>query len=101
MAPLVGKDITERVFMPRFAELCTDAHFHVRKVCAANFGDMCSVVGMENTEEYLVSLLQYSEILMKEYVHWNFIGSRVSYKIVFTGVNKVLFCSYALIFFSN
>ena len=55
MAPLVGKDITERMFMPRFAELCTDAHFHVRKVCAANFGDLCSVVGQDNTEEYLVS----------------------------------------------
>lgn len=55
MAPLVGKDITERVFMLRFAELCTDALFHVRKVCAANFGDMCTVVGQENTEKYLVS----------------------------------------------
>ena len=59
MAPLVGKDITERVFMPRFAELCTDAHFHVRKVCAANFGDLCSVVGMQNTEEYLVSTFSH------------------------------------------
>lgn len=58
MAPLVGKDITERVFMPRFAELCTDAHFHVRKVCAANFGDLCTVVGQENTEEYLVRFLK-------------------------------------------
>ena len=54
MAPLVGKDITRRVFMMRFAELCTDALFHVRKVCAANFGDMCTVVGQENTEEFLV-----------------------------------------------
>ncbi len=55
LAPLVGRDLTERCLMPRFAELCTDAHFHVRKVCAANFGDLCAVVGTENTEVYLVS----------------------------------------------
>ena len=55
MAPLVGKDITERIFLPRFAEICTDALFHVRKVCAANFGDMCAVVGQDNTEKHLVS----------------------------------------------
>lgn len=32
MAPLVGKDVTERMFLPRFAEMCTDPLFHVRKV---------------------------------------------------------------------
>ena len=32
MAPLVGKEITERIFMPRFAEMCTDPLFQVRKV---------------------------------------------------------------------
>ncbi|MFT7816066.1 serine/threonine-protein phosphatase 4 regulatory subunit 1 isoform X2 [Arapaima gigas] len=55
MAPMVGKDITERLFLPRFCEMCCDCRmFHVRKVCAANFGDMCSVVGGEATEELLL-----------------------------------------------
>lgn len=55
MAPLVGKDLTERMFLERFSSMCTDALFHVRKVCAGNFGDMCTVVGQENTESILVS----------------------------------------------
>uniref|UniRef100_A0A8B9JCT7 Serine/threonine-protein phosphatase 4 regulatory subunit 1 n=1 Tax=Astyanax mexicanus TaxID=7994 RepID=A0A8B9JCT7_ASTMX len=55
MAPMVGKDITERLFLPRFCEMCCDCRmFHVRKVCAANFGDICSVVGSEATEELLL-----------------------------------------------
>ncbi len=55
MAPLVGREISVKVFMPRYAEMCTDALFHVRKMCATNFGDMCAVVGQENVEEHLVS----------------------------------------------
>ncbi|KAJ8010607.1 hypothetical protein DPEC_G00076820 [Dallia pectoralis] len=55
MAPMVGKDITERLFLPRFCEMCCDCRmFHVRKVCAANFGEICSVVGGEATEELLL-----------------------------------------------
>uniref|UniRef100_A0A2K6NWU2 Serine/threonine-protein phosphatase 4 regulatory subunit 1 n=1 Tax=Rhinopithecus roxellana TaxID=61622 RepID=A0A2K6NWU2_RHIRO len=55
MAPMVGKDITERLILPRFCEMCCDCRmFHVRKVCAANFGDICSVVGQQATEEMLV-----------------------------------------------
>ncbi|EPY79327.1 serine/threonine-protein phosphatase 4 regulatory subunit 1 [Camelus ferus] len=54
MAPMVGKDITERLILPRFCEMCCDCRmFHVRKVCAANFGDICSVVGQQATEEML------------------------------------------------
>ncbi|XP_055994113.1 serine/threonine-protein phosphatase 4 regulatory subunit 1 isoform X1 [Sorex fumeus] len=55
MAPMVGKDITERRLLPRFCEMCCDCRmFHVRKVCAANFGDICSVVGQPATEEMLL-----------------------------------------------
>ncbi|OCT74606.1 hypothetical protein XELAEV_18033591mg [Xenopus laevis] len=55
MAPMVGKDITERLILPRFCEMCCDCRmFHVRKVCAANFGDICSVVGQEATEKMLL-----------------------------------------------
>lgn len=55
MALMVGKDITERLILPRFCEMCCDCRmFHVRKVCAANFGDICSVVGQEATEKMLL-----------------------------------------------
>ncbi|KAK3551063.1 hypothetical protein QTP70_011489 [Hemibagrus guttatus] len=38
MAPMVGKDITERLFLPRFCEMCCDCRmFHVRKVRQAAF----------------------------------------------------------------
>ena len=55
MAPLIGKDMSEAIFLERFAALCVDPLFHVRKVCAANFGDFSNVVGAESTEETLVS----------------------------------------------
>lgn len=55
MALMVGKDITERLILPRFCEMCCDCRmFHVRKVCAANFGDICSVVGQDATEKMLL-----------------------------------------------
>ncbi|CAH1779325.1 unnamed protein product [Owenia fusiformis] len=54
MAPLVGCDVTTRLFLPRFSHMCGDALFHVRKVCAANFGDMCTVVGSESTQDILL-----------------------------------------------
>ncbi|XP_071517128.1 serine/threonine-protein phosphatase 4 regulatory subunit 1-like isoform X2 [Panulirus ornatus] len=55
MAPLIGREMTERLFLERFTRLCSDALFQVRKVCASNFGDFCSVVGTQPTEEILVS----------------------------------------------
>ncbi|XP_051879273.1 serine/threonine-protein phosphatase 4 regulatory subunit 1 isoform X1 [Pristis pectinata] len=55
MAPMVGKAITERYILHRFCEMCCDCRmFHVRKVCAANIGDISSVVGREATEELLL-----------------------------------------------
>ena len=55
MAPLIGKDMSEAIFLERFAALCVDPLFHVRKVCAANFGDFSNVVGSDSTEQILVS----------------------------------------------
>ncbi|KAG0719281.1 Serine/threonine-protein phosphatase 4 regulatory subunit 1 [Chionoecetes opilio] len=55
MAPLIGREMTERLFLQRFTSLCSDALFQVRKVCASNFGDFCSVVGSKPTEDILVS----------------------------------------------
>ncbi|XP_022104336.1 serine/threonine-protein phosphatase 4 regulatory subunit 1-like isoform X2 [Acanthaster planci] len=54
VAPLAGKDITLNQFLPQFTELCSDSMFHIRKVCAANFGDICNVVGEEATEDLLL-----------------------------------------------
>ena len=35
--------------------MCCDCRmFHIQKVCAANFGDICSVVGQKATEEMLL-----------------------------------------------
>ncbi|KAJ8922296.1 hypothetical protein NQ315_004236 [Exocentrus adspersus] len=44
LAPLLGRDITERVFLKRFTELCTSHMFYIRKVCAAHIGEFCTVV---------------------------------------------------------
>lgn len=54
VAPLAGREITERFFLPHFTVLCKDSHFHLRKVCAANIGDICNVVGQESTESELL-----------------------------------------------
>lgn len=54
MAPMIGREMSERLFLDRFAALCTDPLFHVRKVCAANFGDFSGVVGPESTEKILL-----------------------------------------------
>ena len=32
VAPLVGKEMTWRLFLPQFTELCSDGLFHIRKV---------------------------------------------------------------------
>ncbi|XP_038070184.1 serine/threonine-protein phosphatase 4 regulatory subunit 1-like isoform X2 [Patiria miniata] len=54
VAPLIGKEITLNLVLPQFTELCSDSMFHIRKVCAANFGDICNVVGEEATEDLLL-----------------------------------------------
>ena len=57
MAPLIGKEMSEEIFLDRFAALCLDPLFHVRKVCAANFGDFSTVVGAYATENVLVRII--------------------------------------------
>uniref|UniRef100_A0A6J0TXS2 Serine/threonine-protein phosphatase 4 regulatory subunit 1-like isoform X4 n=1 Tax=Pogona vitticeps TaxID=103695 RepID=A0A6J0TXS2_9SAUR len=55
MASMVNKSTVERLLLPRFCELCGDGKlFQVRKVCAANFGDICNAVGQEATEKSLI-----------------------------------------------
>ncbi|XP_017707554.1 PREDICTED: serine/threonine-protein phosphatase 4 regulatory subunit 1-like isoform X4 [Rhinopithecus bieti] len=55
MASMLSKSTVEHLLLPRFCELCGDGTlFQVRKVCAANFGDICHAVGQEATEKFLV-----------------------------------------------
>jgi len=56
LTPLVGADIAERIFLSRFGDLCADPLFHVRKVCASNFGDMSTTMSQEVTENILLPL---------------------------------------------
>merc|ERR1712088_774312 len=51
--------MSERLFLQRFATLSADPLFHVRKVCAANFGDFSGVVGSEATEQVLLPKFFY------------------------------------------
>jgi len=59
MAPLIGREMSQRLFLQRFATLCVDPLFHVRKVCAANFGDFSGVVGSDPTEQTLLPKFFY------------------------------------------
>ncbi|CAI9715732.1 serine/threonine-protein phosphatase 4 regulatory subunit 1-like isoform X2 [Octopus vulgaris] len=54
MAPLLGREMTERLFLARFTQMCSDPLFHVRRICASNFGEICTVVGGESTEQNLL-----------------------------------------------
>ncbi|KAK3929056.1 Serine/threonine-protein phosphatase 4 regulatory subunit 1 [Frankliniella fusca] len=54
MAPFLGREATERLFLTRFCELCRNSDISVRKMCAAYFGEFCAVVGQPTTEETLL-----------------------------------------------
>lgn len=54
MVPLLGRDITERVFLDRFIELCKNETFCVRKICALNIGNFCVVSGKSTFDTVLV-----------------------------------------------
>ena len=59
MAPLLGKEMTERLFLIRFCEMCTDPLFHVRKVsCVINkmlFGPQQNVIHNEERRQRMSS----------------------------------------------
>ncbi|XP_012254171.2 serine/threonine-protein phosphatase 4 regulatory subunit 1-like isoform X2 [Athalia rosae] len=54
MAPLIGRELTERLFLGRFVDLCVDETFYVRKVCAANFADFCAAASRTSVENILL-----------------------------------------------
>lgn len=64
MAPLLGSEITEQMFVPRFTALCSHNLVPIRKTCASNFGDFCAVVSRHVTETQLVSLVFFNLFLI-------------------------------------
>lgn len=54
MAPFLGREATEKLFLARFCDLCHDRDMQVRKMCASYFGEFCAVVGQPTTEEILL-----------------------------------------------
>jgi len=54
ISPLVSRDVVEKLFLPKFCELCSESMFHIRKVCATSIGEMCRVVGPQLSEEFLL-----------------------------------------------
>lgn len=61
LAQHVGRDVMERIFLKRFTELCTSHMLCVRKICAGNFGEFCSVIGKEALENTLVGIINIFE----------------------------------------
>ncbi|CAG2167895.1 unnamed protein product [Oppiella nova] len=55
MVRFLGKESTEKILLQTFTRLCLDVSFHVRRVCASNFGEFCTVVGQYLTETVLLS----------------------------------------------
>lgn len=55
LVTMLTKDTVEHLLLLRFCDLCSDTRlFQIRKVCAANFGEFCSIVGQEATEKLLM-----------------------------------------------
>ncbi|XP_076679485.1 serine/threonine-protein phosphatase 4 regulatory subunit 1 isoform X3 [Andrena cerasifolii] len=45
MAPLIGKKLTEKIFLDRYIALCENDEFYVRKICVSHFAELCTAVG--------------------------------------------------------
>lgn len=60
LAPLIGKKLTERVFLDRYIDMCEDDDTTVRRICATHFGEMCAAVSRKALFRKLVSLSDIS-----------------------------------------
>ncbi|XP_011880997.1 PREDICTED: serine/threonine-protein phosphatase 4 regulatory subunit 1-like isoform X1 [Vollenhovia emeryi] len=54
LAPLIGSELTEKVFLARYLDLCEDIDMMVRRICATHFGEMCTAVGKEKLFSKLI-----------------------------------------------
>ncbi|KYN13323.1 Serine/threonine-protein phosphatase 4 regulatory subunit 1 [Trachymyrmex cornetzi] len=56
LAPLIGSELTEKIFLPRYLDLCEDNDMMVRRICATHFGEMCIAVGKEKLYSKLIPM---------------------------------------------
>ncbi|XP_011639944.1 serine/threonine-protein phosphatase 4 regulatory subunit 1-like isoform X2 [Pogonomyrmex barbatus] len=54
LAPLIGSELTEKVFLTRYLDLCEDNDMMVRRICATHFGEMCTAVGKKKLYSKLI-----------------------------------------------
>ncbi|KAM0734403.1 Serine/threonine-protein phosphatase 4 regulatory subunit 1 [Formica fusca] len=54
LAPLIGSELTEKVFLRQYLDLCENNDMMVRRTCATHFGDMCVAVGKEKLYSKLI-----------------------------------------------
>ncbi|XP_028044967.1 serine/threonine-protein phosphatase 4 regulatory subunit 1 isoform X2 [Monomorium pharaonis] len=54
LAPLIGSELTEKVFLKRYLDLCEDNDMMVRRICATHFAEMCTAVGKEKLYNKLI-----------------------------------------------
>ncbi|XP_076622614.1 serine/threonine-protein phosphatase 4 regulatory subunit 1 isoform X2 [Colletes latitarsis] len=45
MAPLIGKELTEKIFLDKYITLCRDKELYVRRICVTHFGTFFASVG--------------------------------------------------------
>lgn len=64
LAPIIGKEKTGEFFLDKFLELCTSEHYEVRKMCAIYCPHLCKVMGIEISEQYLVSCIWIDSMVM-------------------------------------
>lgn len=56
MAPLIGKELTEKIFLDRYIELCEHEEFYVKKISISHFGELCAAVGRKALFRKLVHI---------------------------------------------
>lgn len=65
LAPLIGKELTERVFLDRFIDMCEDDDTMVRRICATHFGEMCTSVSKQALLRLVSSICKYKNVELK------------------------------------
>ncbi|XP_025992654.2 serine/threonine-protein phosphatase 4 regulatory subunit 1 isoform X2 [Solenopsis invicta] len=54
LAPLIGSELTEKIFLTRYLDLCEVNDMMVRRICASHFAEMCTAVGKEKLYSKLI-----------------------------------------------
>ncbi|XP_029160392.1 serine/threonine-protein phosphatase 4 regulatory subunit 1-like isoform X6 [Nylanderia fulva] len=54
VAPLIDSELTEKIFLKRYLDLCEDNDMMVRRTCATHFAEMCVAVGKDHVKAKLI-----------------------------------------------